>query len=82
MDLQQLLGQVADSMRANASALDEYRLSLTSSGGSGPVVQVQQDQALVGQVNQLATALNKANETIATLTQQLNDERAKNLQAA
>jgi flagellar biosynthesis chaperone FliJ len=82
MDLQQLLAQVADSMRANASALDEYRLSLTSSGGSGPVVQVQQDQALVGQVNQLATALNKANETIATLTQQLNDERAKNLQAA
>ncbi len=82
MDLQQLLAQVADSMRANASALDEYRLSLTSSGGSGPVVQVQQDQALVGQVNQLATALNKANETIATLTQHLNDERAKNLQAA
>lgn len=82
MDLQQLLAQVADSMRANASALDEYRLSLTSSGGSGPVVQVQQDQALVGQVNQMATELSKAHNTIADLTRQLTDERAKNLQAA
>jgi hypothetical protein len=88
MDLQRLLDEISTTLRQQADRLDQYRLTLTSAGGTEPVVSVRPNDAYVAQLNQMATELQKAHklnedlsQQVMTLQGQLANARQANLAA-
>ena len=81
MDLQKLLDEISSALREQADRLDHYRLSLTASGGTGPLVSVQPNEQYAPELNKMAVELQKAHQLNEKLAEQLANARHSNLAA-